>query len=187
MSDEPASQAGRLKVVLAWHMHQPQYRDMASGAYRLPWTYLHGIKDYTDMAAHLEAAPKARACVNFAPLLLEQLADYTAQIDGFLRDGRAIRDPLLAALAQPVLPASREERLMLVRSCLRAHEGRMIARFPAYQKLADIAAWITQHPDALRYLGDQYLVDLLVWYHLAWLGETVRRTDVSVRRLLGKE
>ncbi len=45
----------RLPVVLLWHMHQPQYRDALTGQYVLPWTYLHAIKDYTDMAAHLEA------------------------------------------------------------------------------------------------------------------------------------
>jgi alpha-amylase/alpha-mannosidase (GH57 family) len=87
----------RLKVVLLWHMHQPQYQDRVSGSYQLPWTYLHAIKDYTDMAAHLEAVPGARAVVNFAPILLEQIADYAAQLRGFLDDSGAIRDPLLAA------------------------------------------------------------------------------------------
>ena len=44
----------RLPVVLMWHMHQPQYRDALTGEYVLPWTYLHALKDYSDMAAHLE-------------------------------------------------------------------------------------------------------------------------------------
>ncbi|MGH8286759.1 MAG: hypothetical protein ACRETT_13485, partial [Steroidobacteraceae bacterium] len=44
----------RLPVVLLWHMHQPHYRDALNGSYVLPWTYLHAIKDYTDMAAHVE-------------------------------------------------------------------------------------------------------------------------------------
>ncbi|MCP4042449.1 MAG: hypothetical protein GY731_10925, partial [Gammaproteobacteria bacterium] len=26
-------------------MHQPQYRDLISGEFQLPWTYLHAIKD----------------------------------------------------------------------------------------------------------------------------------------------
>jgi alpha-amylase/alpha-mannosidase (GH57 family) len=49
----------RLPVVLLWHMHQPQYRDALTGQYVLPWTYLHAIKDYTDMAAQLESIPAA--------------------------------------------------------------------------------------------------------------------------------
>ena len=51
----------RMSVVLLWHMHQPDYRDRRAGTIHLPWTYLHAIKDYVDMAAHLEAVPQARA------------------------------------------------------------------------------------------------------------------------------
>ena len=93
MSDE----AG-LRVVLCWHMHQPQYCDLISGEYKLPWSYLHATKDYVDMAAHLEAVPDARAVVNFAPVLLEQIDDYAAQVRGYLHEHKALRDPLLAAL-----------------------------------------------------------------------------------------
>ena len=65
----------KLKVVLYWHMHQPEYRDLRTGVYKLPWTYLHAIKDYVDMVAHLEANPDAHAVVNFAPTMLEQIED----------------------------------------------------------------------------------------------------------------
>jgi len=176
----------RLKLVLLWHMHQPQYQDRISGRYHLPWTYLHAIKDYTDMAAHLEAVPGARAVVNFAPILLEQIADYTAQLRGFLDNSMAIRDPLLAALAAPALPTGAEARLALIKACLRAHETHMIRRFAPFQRLADMAPLITAHPDVLAYVSDQYIADLLVWYHLAWLGESVRRADARVARLAGK-
>jgi len=90
MSADTRSDDGRLKVVLAWHMHQPQYRESTSGDYQLPWTYLHAIKDYVDMAAHLEAVPAARAVVNFAPLLLEQIADYARQIEEFQREAALV-------------------------------------------------------------------------------------------------
>jgi alpha-amylase/alpha-mannosidase (GH57 family) len=182
MSAEP-----RLKVILCWHMHQPQYCDLLSGQYHLPWTYLHAIKDYTDMAAHLEAVPKARAVVNFAPILLEQIADYSAQVHGFLRDGKVIRDPLLAALAEPELPAVEPaERLALAGACLRAHGTRMIDRFPAYRRLADLARCFMDHPEGMVYVSDQFLHDLLVWYHLAWMGETVRRDNATVKALQDK-
>jgi len=175
-----------LKVVLCWHMHQPQYRDFISRQYALPWTYLHAIKDYTDMAAHLEAVPEARAVVNFAPVLLEQLADYVGQIDGYLTDGRAIRDPLLAAMAMPVLPSRIEERELLLHCCLRANEQRMIQRYPAYTRLASIARDSLGKRELISYLGDSFFSDLLVWYHLAWMGETVRRSDVRLQRLINK-
>ena len=176
----------RLKVVLCWHMHQPQYRDLVSGAYHLPWTYLHAIKDYTDMAAHLEAAPDARAVVNFAPILLEQIEDYARQVDGFLTNSVSIQDPLLAALASPALPPAEEHRIALIKACLRANETRMINRFPAYRRLADMATWLVAQPEAIHYLSNQFVADLLMWYHLAWLGETVRRGDARAKRLIEK-
>jgi alpha-amylase/alpha-mannosidase (GH57 family) len=176
----------RLKVVLCWHMHQPMYRDLISNHYYLPWTYLHGVKDYVDMAAHLEAVPGARAVVNFAPILLEQLADYAQQIDGFLTNGVALRDPVLSALAQPVLLSSPEERLRQIHVSLRANEQHAIQRFPVYAQLAVLARQAIEKPELLAYLSESFFSDLVVWYHLAWLGETVRRGDTRVRELIEK-
>ncbi len=175
-----------LNVVLCWHMHQPQYCDLISGSYQLPWTYLHATKDYIDMAAHLEAVPGARAVVNFAPVLLDQLSDYAGQVRGFLSENKAIRDPLLAALACPVLPSGKDERMALVSDCLRVNELHSIKRFPSYQSLAEMAGWFRGHPTGTLYLGDQFIVDLLVWYHIAWMGETVRRNDARIRQLMDK-
>lgn len=176
----------RLKVVLCWHMHQPEYRDLISGRYQLPWTYLHAIKDYIDMAVMLEEIPGARAVVNFAPILLEQITDYARQIDSFLNHGGAISDPLLAALDTPVLPVDPDARLALIRACLKVNRDRLINRFPPYRRLADMAGWLTRQPEMIVYVDEQYLADIVVWYHLAWLGETVRRNDERVRRLVAK-
>lgn len=177
----------KLKVVLYWHMHQPEYRNLRTGVYRLPWTYLHAIKDYVDMVAHLEANPGAHAVINFSPTLLEQIEDYAQQVHGFLNDSTAIRDYLLAALVEPALPANTEQQTRLIKDCLRANEKHLIGRFPAYKRLADLAPWLQEHPDAMIYLEDQYLIDLLVWHHLAWIGETVKRNDLRIKRLLNKE
>jgi alpha-amylase/alpha-mannosidase (GH57 family) len=174
-----------LKVVLCWHMHQPNYLDPLSGEYRLPWTYLHAIKDYVDMAAHLEAVPEARAVVNFAPILLEQLSDYADQVRRHLSHGDPLRDPVLAALVSP--PPDRDGRARaLIRACLRANEEHLINRFPDYRRLADLAHWMDEHPESLIYLDDQFLADLATWYHLAWVGETVRRADGRIQRLQDK-
>ncbi len=189
----------KLKVVLCWHMHQPAYYDWHNEEYHLPWTYLHGIKDYIEMAAHLENVPQARAVVNFAPTLLEQIDDYARQIQAFLRDKTQIQDPLLAALNSqpphaPFLKSVSESnspvidaRFKLIENCLRANEERMIQRFKPYQALADLAKSLKENPQIVTYLDDQYLIDLLMWYHLAWLGETVRRSDSRVKALIKKE
>ena len=175
-----------INVVICWHMHQPQYANRLNGIYQLPWTYLHAIKDYTDMAAHLEAEPKARAVVNFAPILLEQIDDYAQQVQAFLQTGREIRDPLLSALGSAVLPTDINERLGLMKDCLRANEERLVGRFKPYHRLVDMTRWIIAHPKSIHYLNDQYLVDLLMWYHIAWLGETLRRADKRVEEIVEK-
>ena len=175
-----------LNVVLYWHMHQPEYRDLRNGEYHLPWTYLHSIKDYVDMVAHLEECEAARAVVNFAPVLLEQIDDYGQQLFDYLHQDKALRDPLLAALAGPVLPSDAESRLKIMKECLRANEQRLIARFKPYKKLAAMAKSAINDPDLLMYHADQFLSDLLVWYHIAWIGETVRRDSSLVKTLMIK-
>jgi alpha-amylase/alpha-mannosidase (GH57 family) len=175
-----------LKLVLCWHMHQPEYRDRLTGEFKLPWTYLHVIKDYVDMVAHLEAIPTAKAVVNFAPILLEQIEDYSNQVSSFLLDRVTIKDPLLAALVDSNESKDPENRLKLLHDCRKANWDRQIARYPNFRKLTEMADWIKGHPDAVCYLNEQFLDDLLVWYHLAWMGETVKLNDLRVQRLIDK-
>jgi len=167
-------------------MHQPSYFDQLSGEYQLPWTYLHAIKDYVDMAAHLEAEASATAVVNFAPVLLEQIDDYAQQVSNYFLQGSRITDPLLCALASAVLPVETAHRVKLVKDCLKANKDRLINRYKDYLRLAALAEWFIKHPDVDLYINDQFLVDIIVWYHLAWLGETVRRNDRRVDELIHK-
>ena len=65
-------------------------------------------------------------------------------------------------------------------SCWHANHVRMIEPFPVYRTLKQIFSLIeAQGEGALSYLSGQYLADLLTWYHLAWTGETVRRSNAS--------
>jgi alpha-amylase/alpha-mannosidase (GH57 family) len=172
----------RLPVVLLWHMHQPQYRDALTGQYVLPWTYLHAIKDYTDMAAHLEGNPAARAVVNFSPVLLEQIEELSTRVAEHLRSGTKLPDPVLGLLGPDPVPTDPTERLDLLRACLRAQRKQMIERFGPYLELATIAETLATL-ERVTYASDQLIHDLAVWYHLAWLGETVRRSNPMVSSL----
>lgn len=176
----------KLKVVLCWHMHQPQYSEPMGGMYQLPWTYLHAIKDYADMAWHLENVPAAKAVVNFAPTLLEQIADYDDQLQGRFKGTGRLKDPLLIALDSPVQPVHAEERKTLLSACLRANEEKLIAPFPHFAKLVEMARWAMEETERLSYINDQFMVDMLVWYHLVWMAESVRRTDVRIQALMKK-
>ena len=176
-----------LNVVLYWHMHQPEYRDLRNGEYHLPWTYLHTIKDYVDMVAHLENNKSAKAVVNFAPVLLEQINDYAQQLDGYLHHGQALRDPLLSSLAEPILPLEQEDRIHILKSCLRANKQRLVERFPSFYHLTQIAEEALVNPHTLAYYSEQFFIDMLVWYHLAWVAETVRKADLRINSLMNKE
>lgn len=177
----------RTQVVLCWHMHQPPYCDKRKGEYQLPWTYLHAIKDYVDMAAVIEAIPKARAVINFSPVLLEQIDDYAQRTRAYLNQGEHLPDPILRWLASDVLSTDIEQRVAIVTQCLRANEERLIARFHPYEKLAELALTAKKNLSILRYLSEQFFFDLLVWHHLAWFGETIRMKDRRVQNLIEKE
>ncbi|WP_273151780.1 glycoside hydrolase family 57 protein [Methylophaga thiooxydans] len=176
----------KLKLVLCWHMHQPQYSEPMGGMYQLPWTYLHAIKDYVDMAWHLENVPGAKAVVNFAPTLLEQLADYDEQLKGRFKGTGRLKDPLLIALDSPVQPVHVEERKTLIMACLRANDEKLIQPFPHFSRLVEMARWSLEEPERLNYLNDQFMIDILVWYHLVWMAESVRRGDVRIQALMKK-
>lgn len=177
----------RIPVVLCWHMHQPSYQDMHTGKFLFPWVYLHTIKDYSDMAAHLEQEPEARAVVNFAPVLLEQIETYLIQIERWHHGMGEIGDPLLAALVADDLPETGTPAFLeLMEKSLRANPDRIIRRYPAYARLADLADVYRQKPELQRYISSRFLVDLLVWYHLGWMGETIRRENHCIQSLQEK-
>ena len=165
-------------------MHQPEYREFIGNEFKFPWVYLHGIKDYLDMAVHLENEPEARAVINFSPVLLEQLMEYEEQINACLKGTGPIRDPLLALLDNPVFPADNEHRVAIIKDCMRSNQQHQIERFVPYQKLIEIAEMVIHDEHHSAYLSNQFLADLVTWYHLVWLGETVRRTDKRVQDLI---
>lgn len=177
------SHSSKLDLALLWHMHQPDYRDYKTGEFMLPWVYLHAIKDYTDMVHHLENHPGIRLVVNFVPVLLDQLEDYADQFTS-----GTIRDPLLRLLAVPDLDhISPNERLLILDSCFRSNHATMLKPYPAYQQLRDLYDHLQRAGDKeLMYASGQYLADLLVWYHLAWTGESVRRENECVVNLMSQ-
>lgn len=173
-----------VKVVICWHMHQPYYQDQVSKTYQQPWTYLHAIKDYIDMAALIEANPRARAVVNFCPTLLEQIDDYRQQVEYFFSRHTMLTDPLLTQLVSPTAPPLPMEQRELIRKCLRANEKHLIEAYPPFKILASLARDALASEEKLGYLNDQFFFDLITWYHLAWLGETVKQSNEVAKRLM---
>jgi len=182
-----------LDLVFLWHMHQPDYRDHGAtgklgvgdtaAEFVLPWVYLHAMKDYNDMAAHLERHPHVRCVVNFVPVLLEQIEDYAQQFAS-----GEFRDPLLRILATPDFEhIDQADRRLLLDTCFRSNHVTMLAPFPQYKRLHDIYQLLVHENEiACGYLSDAYFSDLVTWYHLAWTGETERRRNPLLATLMSQ-
>ncbi len=59
-------------------MHQPMYRIKRDGknVYLMPWVYLHGVREYYDVARVIDELDNVKIAINFVPALLEQIRDY---------------------------------------------------------------------------------------------------------------
>ncbi len=170
-------------LAFLWHMHQPDYRHPESGHFVLPWVLLHAIKDYSDMASHLERHPGIRCTVNFVPVLLDQIEDYCDQLAT-----RQWRDPLLRIAAHPEPDAlSADDRDWLLDMAFRCHAPTMLEPFAPYRRLRDLLAFVkVQDANALSYLSGHYYADLATWFLLAWSGESLRRDGQVVPELMAK-
>lgn len=164
-------------------MHQPDYRQPDSGQFLLPWVLLHAIKDYTDMAAHLERHPTIHCTVNFVPILLDQIEDYVAQFE----TGQW-RDPLLRIASWPNPDTlSHEDRVWLLDMAFRCHAPTMLEPFAPYRRLRDMLTCVRgQDSNGLDYLSGAYFADLATWYLLAWSGESLRRSGTAIPQLMAK-
>ena len=170
----------RLDLILLWHMHQPDFRDLATGEFDLSWVYLHATKDYLDMASHFERHPKMHGVVNFVPVLLDQIEQYAEQFS----QGE-VRDPLLRLLPREDLHSlSAAERQLILERCFRGNHVKMIEPFAPYKRLYELFRFVRDHgSEAGRYLSGEYLGDLLTWFHLSWTGETVKRSHKLIVEL----
>src|SRR5262250_26416 len=90
-----------IRLLFLWHMHQPYYKDLVTGEYRLPWVRLHALKDYYGMVKLLDEFPSVHQTFNMVPSLVTQIQDYAA--------GTA-RDPFFRVASRPANDLTLDER-----------------------------------------------------------------------------
>ncbi|MGZ4789947.1 MAG: hypothetical protein ACXVZX_15610 [Terriglobales bacterium] len=152
-----------LRVILLWHQHQPFYKDLVTGEYRLPWVRLHALKDYYGMVKLLDEFPKVHQNFNLVPSLMVQIQDYV--------DGTA-RDPFLNVAAKPAKDLSEDERRFALQYLFQANPQNLIGRYPRYRELWERFREHGDHPDrAERYFQPQDFTDLQVLSQIAWFDE----------------
>jgi alpha-amylase/alpha-mannosidase (GH57 family) len=128
---------------------------------------LHSLKDYADLAGVLAEEPRVPHAANLVPALLDQIA--------LLAEGRAT-DAFLDVARQPASSWGAAEVDFLLDNFFSAHPARMIDPLPRYAELArKRRAAAPGGREALRKeFSREDLRDLVVLFHLAWSGETLK-------------
>ncbi len=152
----------KIYLVLLWHMHQPYYKDLVSGDYRLPWVRMHALKDYYGMVKLLDEFPHVHQNFNLVPSLLVQMQDYAA--------GTA-RDPFLEVVAKPAAQLGESGRRFALQYLFQANATHMIGRYPRYQELWQRYQQASQQEHVATAFDNQDIADLQVLSQLAWFDE----------------
>ena len=163
MSNAGSPVSPKIRLVLLWHMHQPFYKDMVTGEYRLPWVRLHALKDYYGMVKLLDEFPGVQQNFNLVPSLVAQIQDYVS--------GQA-RDPFFDVVAKPSTELTPADRHFALRYLFQANPVNMIGRYPRYRELWERYRSTCDLPEgAESYFVSRDYADLQVLSQLAWFDE----------------
>lgn len=152
-----------IRLLFLWHMHQPYYKDLVTGEYRLPWVRLHALKDYYGMIKLLDEFPTVHQTFNLVPSLMIQIQDY---VNGIARDA------FLDVAARPAAELNPAERQFALQYLFQAQLDKMIGRYPRYREL-----WERFHSSAsdvaqvAPLLTESDITDLQVLSQIAWFDE----------------
>ena len=153
----------QLRVVVLWHQHQPFYKDLVTGEYRLPWTRLHALKDYYGMVKLLEEFPQVHQTFNLVPSLITQIQDYVS--------GDA-QDPFLRVASKPAKDLTEQERRFALQYLFQANPVNVIGRYPRYRELFEKFHAAGDSPErAEKYFETQDFTDLQVLSQIGWFDE----------------
>jgi alpha-amylase/alpha-mannosidase (GH57 family) len=162
-----------LYVAFVWHMHQPYYKDTVTGEYILPWTRLHGAREYIHMAEVLAQYPRIKATFNFVPSLTEQIEEYAR--------GEAI-DRALVLSRQDTW--SDDDKAYILSFFFSVNWDNIVRRYPRYSQLLDLRH---QAKGEASLLDDHYYRDLVTWFNLVWLDHLALENDPELRSLVEKD
>ncbi len=160
-----------MKVMILWHMHQPMYGMTSYGTslrtYSMPWTFLHAIREYYDMA-EMVRRKKVSVTFNLVPSLLIQIEDYA--------NGKA-DDIWLKHFLKPAEQLSESEREFIQSNFFSLNFNNFIKPYPGFLRL-----WSRRQEK----LSVHDLRDLQVFWLLSQLSAFYHREDKRVKKLVEK-
>jgi len=166
----------RVHLVVLWHMHQPQYRDPETGRYVLPWTRLHGVKDYWGMVRVLAETPQFHATLNVVPALGMQLEEYAS--------GK-FDEPWFTLAFKLAEDLTREDKTEILARAFQLNHERLMSRWPRFVELFEWSRPAGGAQARLTFTPRDWR-DLQVLSQLAWMDEVWLEKDEVVSRLASK-
>ncbi len=158
-------------------MHQPFYKDLISGEYKLPWTRIHALHDYYGMVKILEEFPEVHQTFNLVPSMLVQVEEYANGV---------ANDPFLNAVLKPAEELTSEDQAFLLQHSFHAYPPRLIYRYPRYGEIYDAWQKSKSSGSGRHGFSAQEFRDLQVISQLAWFDEEFQAHDDDVRGLIEK-
>ncbi|MEI6091209.1 MAG: glycoside hydrolase family 57 protein [bacterium] len=160
-----------LRIAFLWHFHQPDY--LSHDEYILPWTRLHGVKDYFDFPEVFYDHPKIKQNINLVPSLVKQIENYSKGIYFDKVFNLSFINP------EDLTQNQKSDILINFFYCNKTNQIEKYARFKElYEK--------SKSSNAVFEYQDHDWVDLQVYYNLSWVGEFSKKNGIC-RRLLIKE
>jgi len=134
----------------------------------MPWVFLHGIKDYYDMAWMMARHEGIKATFNITAPLIEQLKLYY--------ENPFVFDKFLSLwICEPDL-LDEQNRAWMIKLCKSTQFDTMVKPFQRYAQL-----YMQEH------LNNSELVDLQVLFILSWCGVYLRENSSVVKQMIKKQ
>lgn len=163
-----------LKLAFLWHMHQPYYKDDISTKTKMPWVFLHAIKDYYDLPYYLSKYEDIKATFNLVPSLISQLDEYI----------RGVANDKFLNIVEKSVRILNEDEMKYVESYLFfSNEDNMIKPLDRYYELLNK---YKENSDSISNFSYEEINDLETLFLLSWCGNYLRENSKVVKSLLQK-
>jgi alpha-amylase/alpha-mannosidase (GH57 family) len=136
-------------------MHQPFYKDLWTGEYKLPWTRLHALKDYAGMVEILAEFPRIRQTFNLVPSMVLQIDEYA--------NGTA-SDPFFDCAVMPAEDFNDAQRAFVLKYFFQANVPRVINNNARYRELLERSDRFAPGSFSIQDLRDLQVLNQLVWF-----------------------
>jgi alpha-amylase/alpha-mannosidase (GH57 family) len=166
----------KIHLMLLWHMHQPEYRDPATGQYILPWTRLHALKDYWGMVHLLREFPNFHATVNVVPSLGSQLEEYAS--------GK-FNEPWFDLAFMPAEQLTLQQKGEILDRAFQLNHEHLMSRWIRFLELYGLAQ-TSRGARPVETFSLRDWRDLQLLSQLAWMDEYLFAGDPLIQRLSAK-